>query len=426
MMTTGDSSGRHVLMISYFFPPLGGGGVFRTLKFVKYLPDFGWTPHVIAANDPSYWHHDPGLLADLPDGIDVRRVNAVDIFSKLTFHAKRLPAGVGPLIARYTEFPDHSFMWAQRAFGACLSLLKSSKSKVIYSSATPWSAHLLALRLKRKTGIPWVADFRDEWADNPVLIGLDAKLLGRHKKAEALVALEADHLIFAHQDVATAFSVKNSVSPKKITVITNGYDEDDFNSWESAPPCDGEVRISHIGRLYPTQSADFLAKALERHWSFDCIKDIPVRLQFLGVLDTPIKERTGLRIEIIEQASHAAALKVLQGSHVALLLVDPDRGAGNIPGKTFEYLASGRRLLALVPPGGAAERMVKRAGAGNCADPGDGAAIVSAIKMIARDVAHGSALPEPDLDFISSFSRKRLTGRLVRIFDSIVSKSFTG
>lgn len=172
-----------VLLISYYYPPMGGAGVQRALKLSKYLGDFGVEPVVLAGHDPGYTR-DESLLAEVPAGVRVLRIEHRSLMQRLLARraatvaprsaaapaaASRSPWLRDTLLGAYaaTRFPDEQAGWAKRAFEPALALLRDERIELIFSTAPPMSAHALAARLARRSGLPWVADYRDLWTDNP-------------------------------------------------------------------------------------------------------------------------------------------------------------------------------------------------------------------------------------------------------------------
>ena len=158
-----DLEAKRVLFLTYNFPPMGGGGVQRSVKFVKYLPQFGWVPTVLAADDPYYWARDETLLGDVPPGIIIKRLSPtrphilyrfLSLFTTET-NVRRIVDGV--------LIPDDRILWALRAALAARALIREHAIRVIYTTSPPHSTQIAGLILKRMTGLPWVADFRDPW-----------------------------------------------------------------------------------------------------------------------------------------------------------------------------------------------------------------------------------------------------------------------
>jgi hypothetical protein len=191
---------RRALVIAYFFPPLAGVGVQRSLKFVTYLPDSGWEPVVIAPRDPAYWLVDPGSLARLPAGLEVHRSFLYEparlhrTLSRLAGRGRRTtaqrltatgdgsPRGAARTFARWAwlaavrtlTFPDEQMTWIPWAVRSTVRAHRSRPAHAIYSSASPVTAHLVAGLAKRRTGLPWIADFRDPWIGNSFLRAIPA------------------------------------------------------------------------------------------------------------------------------------------------------------------------------------------------------------------------------------------------------------
>src|SRR5215216_1576612 len=241
-------TGRRVLVIAYYFPPLGGAGVQRILKFVKYLPEFGWTTTVVSTRSRVYGTHDETLLDEIPEGIRVVRTPGFPV-------ARWLGILLGKLGLRrlrlWALWPDGGLGWAPAAFLAARRELRRERPDVVFSTSAPYGGHLVALALHRLTGIPWVADFRDEWASNPHLAQQPRLLAEASRRAERGIARAADRIVVA----ADYFELEGASpsDPRRVT-ITNGVDAADIAA-DDAEPAANRFRLSFIGTLYGTIDA---------------------------------------------------------------------------------------------------------------------------------------------------------------------------
>jgi glycosyltransferase involved in cell wall biosynthesis len=364
---------RRVLVLAYFFPPLGGAGVQRTLKFVRYLQQLGWGATVVSTRSRHYPARDPSLLQEVPAETRVIRTAALPALHWLSLVAHKL--GLRRLFA-YLTWPDGGFGWLPFACVAALRRARRDGPDAIYSSSPPQAGHLAALAAHRLTGIPWVADFRDEWAadafraEQPRLL---ARLSGRVERAitanAARVVVAADY--FRLQGLEPD-------DPRRV-VIVNGVDEADVPAG-ARPPSDRFV-LAYVGTIYgirdPSPALHALAE-LTRRGEIDAER-VTVRLVgslWLEGFEPP----PGIHLETTGYVDHARAVAEMCSASVLLLYVPESSLAPS--GKLFEYLASGRPVLCLAHPDNLASRLVREWEAGVVADPHDQAEIERALREL--------------------------------------------
>jgi hypothetical protein len=225
-----------VLFITYYYPPLGGAGVFRALKFAKFLPEFGWMPHIVAAAGDPGDVHDASLLDDIPAGIPVDRVGVRWDFTTLTRRLLQYRGGwrLVPYLD-WLQIPDAKAGWIMAACQRARAIVRDEPIDVLYSTSYPYSSHLVGSWLKRKTGLPWVADFRDEWTQNPHLVPPTRVHGWLAEKMERTVVKQADHIIGVNESILDI--LKNGASdPSKFTAITNGFDGQEIEEIRTRRP----------------------------------------------------------------------------------------------------------------------------------------------------------------------------------------------
>ncbi len=417
-----DRAAKRVLFLAYNFPPMGGGGVQRSAKFTKYLPQFGWVPTVLAADDPYYWARDETLLGDIPPGIVIKRLSPTRphiLYRLLSLFTSE--ANVRRIVDSVL-IPDDRILWALRAALAARALIRTHAIRVIYTTSPPHSTHISGLILKRMTGLPWVADFRDPWTRdygfNP-----PTRWAGKaHAACERAVLGRADRIVCITEVARQQYIADFGIDPKRLVTIYNGYDASDFT------PCAGRRRgqddkivITHSGSIYggyfPELFLRALASALDTHP--DLGRRVTVR--FVGVMEKGMQEkiRTFLpgRCEFSGYVSHPEAVKAVMESDINLIARPVDQKASyNVPGKLFEYLAAGRPILAVAPRGGEIARIVESTGSGMVLSQDGVSELAGALsRAIPRLAATGAC--SPDTAAIEAFERRNLTGRLARVFD---------
>lgn len=421
---------RPIVMLAYLFPPLGGGGVRRTLKFVKYLPSYGFAPVVITTGSYRYPARDETLLGDLPSGLRVFRPRELPIGKPLEKLSRLLEIAGIRNAPEYVLWPDRWAGWIPVAVGAALRAVRIYRPAALYSTSMPYSAHLAALVAARLTGTPWVADFRDEWAANPH-IGPRAPLPeALAERAERAIVETAERIVVT----ADHFIVGGTgpTSPKRVT-ITNGVDEEDLAALATAEPPRDRFRITFVGTMYSEIDCAPVFTALRRLVARGAIDPAQVEVRVVGGSYTPINFDTGpIAMRRTGLVDHPKALREMTEATVLLSyvpLVESREARGkntpfrNTPGKIFEYLASGRPVLSVAHRDNLAFRLVDDLQAGACAEPGDLAAIERAIeRLYVRWKSTGlPSSPQVRDTVLKRYSSRRLTRRLAAIVDEVAT-----
>ena len=364
-----------LLLVTLYFPPAGGGGVQRPLKFASHLPALGIETHVLAPDDPRWVHEDVDL--PLPTQAWVHRARYVGPRGRRIADEQHGRTGMelallrASTIGRRLLLPDENVTWNATAIPKAISIARNEGIDVVLTTSPPGSVHLVGAAVKRATGAKWVADLRDSLALHAHRssdgAGARAKQKARAGIAH-LVARQADAIVTA----AEAITVEtNGLSPRgRVVTIPNGCDFDDFAGLDYAR---GErFRITHAGSFFGKRDPRPFLRAL----AASGLEDVTVR--FLGDFrpsDREFMESLGLgdRVELVPHVPRRESLR-LQRESDALLLLIPEaggRGRGVLSGKVFEYLAAERPVLAVVPPDGAAAELVRDTGAGLVAGSDD-------------------------------------------------------
>lgn len=357
---------QKVLIIAYYWPPAGGPGVQRWLKFVKYLRDYNIEPILYIPENPNYPILDESLVDEIPAGITVYKKPIYEpygfarIFSKKK--TKKISAGIINsknqsalekvlLWIRGNLFiPDARKYWIKPSVNFLLDVLKKEKIGTVITTGPPHSLHLIGLELKKRAKIRWITDFRDPWTS----IGYHKKLKltnasqAKHKRLEHLVLNEADKIIVTSNTTKLEFSL---ITQKPITVITNGYD----TTGHIPVALDTDFTISHIGSLLTGRNPSNLWKAIsELIYEYPDFKKC-FKLQLAGVISSDVLESIyfyGLQpyTKLLGYLSHDDAMQYQKRSQVLLLIeIDAEETQGIIPGKVFEYMASKRPILGVGP-----------------------------------------------------------------------------
>jgi glycosyltransferase involved in cell wall biosynthesis len=376
-----------ILLVSFYFPPAGGGGVQRPLKLASHLPDVGVQVHVLAPDDSKWIHRDEEL--ELPAHAVVHRAHYIGPRGRLPADELYGLQGIArfmrqvALTPRRFVLPDENGLWALTAIKEAIRIVREEGIDVVVTTSPPNSIHLIGAAVRQRTGIRWIADLRDSLiskSDRHVeRMSVRAKEHVQHWVA-ALVANRADGIVGVTDSIIEEL---RRVNPDlRAVVVPNGADYEDFHGleYESSE----RFRITHTGSFFGKRDPRPFLEALAA-----CDECVVAR--FVGEFrrsDQVWAERLGLgdRLELERFLPRGRALE-LQRNSEALLLLLPEIGARgrDVPsGKLFEYLAAGRPILALVPPDGAASDLVRAADAGIVVAPDDVGAIKSAIEELVQ------------------------------------------
>jgi glycosyltransferase involved in cell wall biosynthesis len=433
---------KKVLIIAYYFPPLGMGGVQRVSKFVKYLPSLGWEPVVLTVKDIDYFSRDDSLLKELPESARIYRTGSFDPL-RLIYLLKALFTGGKSDPKRVTQrnpgksffsillsflnlllYPDNKIGWLPFALIKGIKICKKEKIDLLFSTSPPLTCHLVAFFLKKLTGIRWVADYRDSYISyqevkNP--ISLRKALL---KSLQKFFLKDADGVIGVNQSIMR--ELKETFPQTQMTeVITNGYDKEDFGG-EVKKPKD-IFRIIYFGTFSPDCPAEPFLKALSNllhqgEISQDRIRFIHVGLS-IGLRIEKTIEEYGLK-EVTESKgylSHKEGIEKLLESDLALLTVSQSAPVIST-GKIYEYFGAKKPILAIAPQDGEAAKLIQSIGAGKVVSPENISEIENAILSFYREFETGKLFLKVNPEKTEKYERKYLTSRLAKLFDDILKR----
>ncbi|MFZ1538473.1 MAG: glycosyltransferase [Chromatiaceae bacterium] len=422
-----------VLIIAWYFPPVGGPGVQRTLKYCKYLPREGWEITVIGGIDPGE-HQDPALAAEIPPGIILHRLGRPDTrWRRLRtwLFAHRLgPIGLGRFghwIGLVKDFPDTMREWADTVVELAVEEHRRQPFDVIYTSSYPYSVHFAGGALKQRLGLPWVADLRDPWVENELMLEhLPRWVRARHARAERRMVESCDALVCAHPGHAERLRERYRLSPSRCLAITNGYDPEDYLNFPDPPPLgpDGVVRLVHTGSFYGAYSPIPLLRALTQGW-----RPLPAGIQTLEVRlvggdgDVIFPDLPGLRVVVRPRVSHAEALQEQAGAHLLLCVFDRSFLKSLLPGKLFEYMACKRPIVAVVPSGGSTAELIRTTTTGWVADCDRPEEIIAALQASMADLLGYGRGFSPDRHAIARYSRPELARQLSAVLSGVTNVS---
>jgi len=384
---------RRLLLVSYYFPPLGGSGVFLPLRMAKYLPRKGWDVTVLSVSEKTRAPKDPSLLREIPPQLRVERTPSAEPRTLLIALNKLGLRGLVRRIEPWLMLPDDQRGWVPFASRRAMQLARELRFDAVVTTSAPYSAHLVGQRLKRSTGIPWIADFRDEWTTNPYLRDRYPTKWHRNfnRSLERKVLQEADRVVCVSRPWLDALhGLVPDLPGDKFVVLPNGYDGEHFCG--EAPPPPDRFRIVYTGVFYgPRSPAPFL-EALDLIRERRRVPADEIEVVFMGrsgSSDPVIGDSSHSSVRIVEQRPYFESLKVLREAAALLLVIPREGGSGNHTGKLFPYLASGRPILVTAPEPNVAAELIRASRSGVVAPPDDPAAIAAAIESLYEDWKRG-------------------------------------
>lgn len=433
---------RRILFIAYHYPPVRSGGVERSIKFERYLPEYGYRARILTTSafgrcttseDP---YESAVVRAWEPVGL-YRRLKHPEAPGRTPPSYVRTDPGcwrrARNFLSRRLLIPDGQITWLPHAFIAALRVVRQEPVSALYTSFPPASAHLLGLAVKRLTGLPWVADFRDSWIYDPLDPELNELPFRRYieKRLEQRVVQSADVVVAATSVAADSLRSRYPDRAESIHVITNGFDPEDFAGIHVSPtrPRSGPMSLVHAGSFtasHPHRSLEPVLTALDILRSRDTAWTQRIRLTLAGYLTNQEQaaacEAAGTGMVALAGAlPRRQALELEAGADV-LVLVDHPRPwlASNVPGKFYEYLALRRPVLAICGPGMVRD-LVCNLGAGCWAPVDDPHAIADTLARLHTQYTAGNLPASPAAAALAPFHRRQLAASLAACFDRCIA-----
>lgn len=432
---------KKILIITYYWPPAGGPGVQRWLKFAKYLPEFGWKPIIYTPENPSYPLLDETLMKDVPENIEIVRTKIWEPYQlaeKLNKSNKKFKAGqfdVGKnqswksklsIWVRGNFFiPDARVFWVNPSLKFLEKYLKENNIGTVVTSGPPHSLHLIGLGLRNKMPeLKWIADFRDPWTEISYYkhLKLTKSSDKKHRQLESAV--------FRNADITLATSYTDAENFRKAganaVCITNGFDESDSGKkaeGQNSEKANSKIRqaftLSYIGVLEQLRNPENLWKALDELIRENAEFAADFKLKFVGRIDDKILqsiENSSLKNHILNLGylAHGKAVEEMQHSDMLLITNFPNESSrGIIPGKIFEYLASGKQILSFGPDKADVAKILEETQAGKHFGYQDTEMVKKFILEKFNLWKNGDLLE--NTQHIDQFSRKNLTRQLTEI-----------
>ena len=414
-----ETAPRRVLCVAYHFPPLAGSsGIQRTLRFVQHLPGFGWQPLVLTTQERAYDQISPDQLQDIPAGTVVRRAFALDTARHLSVGGRYLAA-----MAR----PDRWVSWRFDGVRQGLKMVREFAPQAIWSTYPFATAHLIGGELARRTGLPWVADFRDPMAQEGY--PSDAVTHAQFRQIEADVVRRAAISVFTTPSAAEEYRRRYPESAHKIAVLENGYDEESFTHAaelaKEGPLTPGCITLLHSGIVYPSERDPAqLIQALRLLHDAGQVMPGRLKLRFRAAVAEDLLRQLvpqhGVEayVELLPAVPYRTALAEMLRAD-ALLILQAANCNQQIPAKLYEYLRCGRPILALTDVAGDTARTLNLAGVRTLA-PLDNAAAIA--ELLGRFIQHGAALAGTTATpaAVQSASRAGRTRVLAATLDALV------
>jgi len=427
---------KKVLIITYYWVPAGGVAVQRFLKFTRYLRDYGWEPVILTVQDGSYPYTDPKLEEQVPEGVQVVRTKTFEPFEIYNLlrgqKGKTVPLAVATAskkslfqkISGYIRanffLPDARVGWKPYAIKAASKIIDEQKIDAIITTGPPHSTHLIGQSLKAKYKLPWIADFRDPWTEifNNQYLPFTEASKAKDKKMEASVLRDCDIATVIGNGMKTVFP---SAYTSKMHVITNGYDEVDYD--RSLKPETDKFRMRYVGNLFSNQNIEAFWKAIVelKKENTDFAKDF--ELELIGKADSAISDSIdeydlGDTVKFVSFIPHQDAIRKMQTASI-LLSVIPEVVNNKliITGKIFEYMGSGRPIFLIGPTDCDAAVVVSDSHSGRIHDYQAKEAMKASLLSYYRQFISGEGIKSSI--GIELYSRKQLTGRLAALLNDL-------
>ena len=440
------SDPKRVLLVAYQFPPVGGAGVQRAVKFVKYLPEFGWQPTVLTVANPSVPVLDRSLEADIPAATVIRRGRTLEPGyavkaavsagggSSVTGGAKQAIKGIARRAANFLLQPDPQILWVPGAVREGLQALREIPHDAIMVTGPPFSAFLIGAKLSRRSGLPLLLDYRDEWGISNAY--LENKRIGRfsdviQRRMQARVIRQAKALVATTAASAAELGRVSQAagSAARIACIYNGYDSDDFRELTDAtskPIVDpNHYRLAYVGTLWNLTNVGPLVDAVLDLASRRPDLAAKIHLSFAGRRTTEQEahldrlKTSPCQLDLHPYLDHSAAVALARSADALCILLTDVPDAGRVvPAKVFESMVARSSILAIAPHGEVWDLLAKHPAAGRF-EPSD---IRGIADFLASEIdrKHKGVLPDFQGWDASCYDRRQLTRQLAQLLDVIV------
>lgn len=441
---------KKALIIAYYFPPLGWSGVQRTLKFVKYLRYYGWEPIVVTVGKTKFSILDESLNEEIPTDINVIRIDDVVLKDITDIMKKQMKEYIDSSInlisdedlkqiyekeieKKFSELrdlllvPDGNAIWANNVIKQIQNEINLEDIDIVYSTSSPYSTHIIGSYLKQTFNIPWVADFRDQWINNPYY-DYDKNSL-RYKlesNIEKNIITNCDRIVTTTSISRSNYINMYRLDDDKVVTITNGYDEEDFKNLNKINKYKNKFKIIHNGSFYLKRNPYTFVIAIRELLNDNLINHEKIQVILNGKNDDDIimqlKNILNEYMDIISingYISHKESLNKSLEANILLLVCGSEESSKEVyTGKVFEYLRLKRIILSISPKGSLVEKLLDETLCGHNVDYNDIEGMKKIILHYYNEWCNGSN-QEIKVGNIEKYERKILTKRLAEIFDQI-------
>ncbi|MBI3194311.1 MAG: glycosyltransferase [Ignavibacteriae bacterium] len=419
---------RHVLVIAYYFPPLGLSGVQRTLKFVKYLPQFGYQPTVLTVTPTGYFAQDESLLDEL-NGLDIEIFRAGSLDANRLLKKKGVVKMPSERMRKFLTFlsdsffiPDNKIGWKNKALKAAIELHKKNNFSLVFATAPPFTDFLIGTELRKRFNLPLVIDYRDPWLEYPLKYYPTPLHRWLNYRMEKMVLRLSSRIIVTNRRVKELMIKKyRFLEYNDITILSQGFDPKDFETVSDSTPSP-KMRITHAGVFYGDRTPKYFLQALKRIFVERPSLKEKIEACFVGVLQdehAKLIKQLELESNIITTGyvNHESCIRHITSSDILWLTVNNDRQS---PGKLYEYIGARKPVLACVPDG-FIRQTLQETGASIFAKPDNVEEIAQAILKFYQ-MYEQNKLPRPNEEVVQKYDRVKLTEELSRMFGFLVSE----
>ncbi len=414
---------------------MGGSGVQRPLKFAKYLKEYGWNPIILCPEPGAYHTFDDSLDEELNNlELELHRVKASTPFHFLAGKRTKKELSISDSKTRFFRkisklvfYPDNKKGWIEPAIKKGVEIIEKKDVRLIFSTAPPFSNHIIGRDLKKRTNLPLVLDYRDSWTQNHFMTDLSGWQRRIMERMEASCLKEANGVVGLDDFMLYQMKLQNSDKKTKFEVIPHGFDPEDFENDESTSfsKKKGKLNILYSGLFYEANQPDLFLQAIKKIFEEHPEWVHSIHLHFQGGLDkriTTFIQKLGLSNHVSDYGyvNHKLAVQNIQKADLLWMISNFSPELKQIKsGKLFEYFGTGKPVLGLIHEGVAAE-LLDQYGAGFRANPDSLKAISAQIEAIMK-LWESDSLPKANDEFVQKFDRRKLTKELASFFDVISS-----
>ena len=423
---------KKVLVIAYYFPPLGGAGVQRTLRFVKYLSEFGWMPTIVTVKDNKYYVKDESLLNNIPSEVEIISIPGFEFLNYYYRLKKYKLHKISSFLDKITAIPDRQIFWCVNVRKNLPKMIDIKSFDLIYATYGPGSNLLAGLWFKKKYHLPFVIDFRDDWSNHPQIKGNMWLRIKQpiFRKFEQECVNSSEKTICLNEKMKQNFIMKYPNKDKsKFVTISNGYDQNDFikiKKMQNTVFPTEKFNIVYSGSFYGFQNPKKFIKAIKT-----LIKEKPsylagLQIHFIGNVQTKevkkyMKEESlKTIIKLVPYMHHDKLLQYLHCADLLLLIIGESPGAEVIyTGKLFEYIAINKPILAIVPPNGAAAEVIDRTNSGFVVDHSSIQDIQKMIEFLYQQWKRKEIDVKQNTELVMEYSASNTCKKLADVFNDL-------